>query len=94
MITSNVIKEAPFEHLLPVETALDDIPALALTDPQADHLRHGRVVRVRGAEGRLVVDVEGVGQGDVLYAMSGGRPVAIVRLEGDDLQPVRVLNVM
>ena len=83
----------PFEHLLPVETALDDIPALALTVPQADHLRHGRAVRVRGVGGRPVVDVEGVDDGQVLCAMSGGQPVAIVRLDGEDLQPVRVLNV-
>ena len=83
----------PFEHLLPVETALDDIPALALTVPQADHLRHGRAVRVIGAGGRQVVDLDGVDDGQVMCAMSGGRAVAIVRLSGEDLQPVRVLNM-
>ena len=35
---------AAFEHLLPVETALDDIPALALTDTEANRLRSGQPV--------------------------------------------------
>lgn len=82
----------PFERLLPVETALDGIPALALTVHQAEHLRHGRAVRIAGAGGRPVVDVAVHDDGQILCAMSEGRAVAIVRLEGVELQPVRVLN--
>lgn len=37
---------AHFEHLLPVETVLDDIPALAITGEQAQRLRQGRSVFV------------------------------------------------
>src|SRR4029078_5999898 len=33
---------AASEHLLPLETALDDIPALALTAAEAARLRHGQ----------------------------------------------------
>src|SRR5262249_1866089 len=33
-----------FRHLLPVETALDDIPALALTEAEAHRLRCGQAV--------------------------------------------------
>ena len=79
-------------HLLSVETALDDIPALALNAAQADHLRHGRPVRVQGG-GRSFVAVGDLGEGEVLCAMADGRPVALARLEGDEIRPMRVLNV-
>ena len=35
---------AAFEALLPIETVLDDIPALALTGPEADRLRRGQAI--------------------------------------------------
>lgn len=77
----------PQEYLLPVATGLDDIPALALTEAQAEYLRHGRPVRIESGQ-------TGIGRsGKILCAMSGGYPVALARLEGDDLRPVRVLNL-
>src|SRR3546814_12157909 len=39
-------KDAAHAYLLPVETALDDIPALVVTGPQADRLRHGQPIRI------------------------------------------------
>ncbi len=80
------------EHLLSIETALDDIPALALNAAQADHLRHGRPVRVQGG-GRTFVAIGDLGEGEVLCAMADGRPVALARLEGDEIRPMRVLNI-
>jgi tRNA pseudouridine55 synthase len=83
----------PSAYLLAVETALDDIPALALNAAQADHLRHGRPVRVQGPEGRRFVEVGDLADGDVLCAMAEGRPVALARLEQGEIRPMRVLNV-
>ena len=83
----------PSAYLLAVETALDDIPALALNAAQADHLRHGRPVRVQGPEGRRFVEVGDLADGDVLCAMAEGRPVALARLEHGEIRPMRVLNV-
>ena len=68
-------------YLLAVETALDDIPALSLNAAQADHLRHGRPVRVQGPGGRTFVETGTVDEGSVLCAMAAGRPVALARLE-------------
>ncbi len=81
------------DYLLPVETALDGIPALALTDTQAEHLKHGRTVRVRDTGGRHFVEIGDLGEGEMACAMSGGKPVALTRLQGDEIQPVRVLNL-
>ncbi len=83
----------PSSYLLPVETALDDIPALALTETQAEHLRHGRPVRVRGPGGLRFVDTDGLEENLTVCAMAGDKLVALARLDGDELRPVRVLNL-
>ena len=83
----------PSGYLLPVETALDDIPALALTESQAEHLRHGRPVRVRGPGGLCFVDTDNLEQDLTVCAMAGDQLVALVRLDGDEIFPVRVLNL-
>ena len=70
--------------LVPVVTALDDIPALALTETQADRLRHGQPVL-------LTRDVPS--SGALLRAEFDERLVALVRSDGTSIQPVRVFNL-
>src|SRR5262245_9782628 len=70
--------------LAPVSTALDDIPALALTETQADRLRQGQPVL-------LTRDVPPAGA--LLRAEAGSRLVALVRSDGVALKPVRVFNL-
>jgi len=73
-----------FGALLPVATALDDIPALALTDAQADLLRHGQPVHLPGD----------APPADVLArAEAGSKLVALVRSDGTSIKPVRVFNL-
>jgi tRNA pseudouridine55 synthase len=70
--------------LAPVETALDDIPALALTEAQADRLRQGQPVL-------LTRDVPP--PGTLVRARAGSKLVALVRSDGIALKPVRVFNL-
>jgi len=70
--------------LAPVATALDDIPALALTETQANQLRHGQPVI-------LTRDVPP--SGALVRAETGSKLVALVRSDGVALQPVRVFNL-
>ena len=57
---------AAFEHLQPVETALDGIPALALPGGEAVRLRHGQSVSVfRVADRQRLADLH---EGDLVYA--------------------------
>jgi len=82
---------AAFEHLLPVETALDGIPALTLAGAEANKLRCGQSVPVFRA-----MDLDRFGdlrEGDLMYAVSGGSPVAIGRIDGGCICPMRVLNL-
>ncbi len=69
------------DTLLPVETALDDIPALAVTGPQADRLRSGQEIRV-------------LNQGDGIFrVMNAGTLVALAEIEDGQVRPVRVFNL-
>ena len=75
--------------LAPVATALDDIPALALTETQATRLRQGQPVHLTR---------DALPSGALLRAEQDGKLVALVRPEispvgGAVLQPVRVFNL-
>jgi tRNA pseudouridine55 synthase len=82
---------AAFKHVLPIETALDDIPALALSATEAIRLRSGQPV---GLLHRLDRDrIRGFTPGDMVCAMSEGKLVALTRFEAGELVPVRVMNL-
>jgi tRNA pseudouridine55 synthase len=79
------------QYLIPVETALDDIPALALTEEEAERLRHGRAVEVLRMSDRALLGQ--VGDGAIVWAQSAGRAVALTRVDGHQIRPVRILNL-
>jgi len=82
---------AAFKHVLPIETALDDIPALALSAAEAIRLRSGQPV---GLLHRIDRDrIRGFAPGGMVCAMSEGRLVALTRFEAGELVPVRVMNL-
>lgn len=76
--------------LLPLETALDDIPALALTEAEANCLRRGQAVSMVARINRA--RIEAFENGSIVYASLGGKPVALARYEAGGIHPVRVLN--
>jgi tRNA pseudouridine55 synthase len=75
---------ALFGALAPVATALDDIPALAMTEAQADRLRQGQPV---------LLTRDAPPSGTLRRAESGSKLIALVRSDGAALQPVRVFNL-
>ena len=82
---------ARFEHLLPVETVLDDIPALAVTEDEAARLRMGQSLPMLRTGLRDSVPQAADGAAP-MRAMSGDRLVALVRGENGEIRPVRVIN--
>jgi tRNA pseudouridine55 synthase len=82
---------AAFRHVLPIETALDDIPALALTATEAVRLRSGQPVGLLHRQDRD--RIRGFAPGGMVCAMSEGRLVALTRFEAGELVPVRVMNL-
>jgi len=77
-------------HLLPVETVLDDIPALAMTESEADRLRRGQPVPVIRTVNRE--RIRDLADGTILCAVQNGKLIAYTRLDGRMVHPVRVLN--
>jgi tRNA pseudouridine55 synthase len=80
------------EALLPVETALDDIPALAVTDEDAFRLKQGRPIvlvprQVEAVKARLRPGSRTVS------AMSGGMVVALCEMRAGRLEPSRVFHL-
>jgi tRNA pseudouridine55 synthase len=87
----NMHVAAACEYLLPVETALDDIPALAVTDIEAGRLRNGQAVSLlRKADLDRIASLE---DGETVLAMTGGKAVALARYQAGEIKPVRVLNL-
>jgi tRNA pseudouridine55 synthase len=83
---------APAAELVrPVETALDDIPALAMTADEARRLQNGQGVSALTVARRT--PLSNIGQGTVFCATAQGKPVALARFEGGELRPIRVLNL-
>ena len=80
------------ELLLPVETALDDIPELAVTDEDAFRLKQGRSIvlvprQVESLKARLKPGSRTVS------AMTGGSMVALCEMRAGRLEPSRVFNL-
>jgi tRNA pseudouridine55 synthase len=87
---------AAFERLLPIETVLDDIPALAVTEDEAERLRQGQALAAldTGANGpRWHPRESHPDDGTILLATADGKPVALARFERGCVRPVRVLNL-
>ncbi len=87
---------AAFEHLRPISTALDGIPAVAVTGPDAVRLRSGNPILIRANQFARITEAVPEGddlQGLTVFCSTGeGEPVALVALRAGELRPFRVFN--
>jgi tRNA pseudouridine55 synthase len=77
--------EALITALEPVETALGDLPAIQVSGPDADRLRRGQAVLLRGRDAPIV---EGT-----VYATARGTLVALGEVARGELHPRRIFNL-
>jgi tRNA pseudouridine55 synthase len=75
--------------LLPVATALADIPALALTQAEASALSHGQAISLVDLMGRIPQAANP--DGGLARAMAGSRVLGLCRLEEGWLKPERLM---
>ena len=73
------------DALLPVETALDDIPALAVTRADAARLQRGQAVLLRGRDAP--------NSSGTVYVTVAGRLLALAEIGNGELIPKRVFNL-
>ncbi len=85
LVNSDGGREALLGNILPVETALDGIPALAIGRDDAARLKRGQSILIRGGNAPIL-------QGPV-YATSHGVLIAIGEAERGELHPIRVFNI-
>ena len=78
-------RDALLGVLRPVETALDDIPALAISGQDAARLKRGQPVLIRGRDAPIL-------NGPV-YATSRGKLVAVGEVSQGEMRPTRVFNL-
>jgi len=94
---------AALEHLRPLATALDDIPALAVSGPDSVRLRSGNPILIRAPQfARLTearsasggadegTDIQGL---TVFLSTMQGEPVALAEVAEGELRPFRVFNL-
>jgi len=70
--------------LLPIETALDDIPALAVNGADAARLMRGQAVLLRGRDAPIL--------NGTVAVTTQGQLIALVEADGGELHPKRVFN--
>lgn len=73
------------DALLPVETALDDIPALAVTRADAARLHRGQAVLLRGRDAPSCTGT--------VYVTVAGRLLALAEVGNGEIIPKRVFNL-
>jgi tRNA pseudouridine55 synthase len=78
-------QDALLSAIKPVETALDGIPALAISGDDAARLKRGQSFLVRGGNAPIL-------NGPV-YATSRGVLIAIGEVERGEFHPIRVFNI-
>ena len=71
--------------LLPIEMALDDVPALAVSQSDAASLARGQAVLIRGRDAPIL--------SGPIYATVKGRIIALGEVERGELKPIRVFNL-
>lgn len=89
-----VQNSAPDQVLMPVETALDDIPALAMTASEITRIKQGQTLRLLSKQDLDRLTVAGIGQdSDLILAVGDNKPVALLEKDGVALYPVKVFNL-
>ena len=73
------------DAILPVETALDDIPALAVSRADAARLQRGQAVLLRGRDAPIL-------RGTV-YVTVAGELIALADADRGEIVPKRVFNL-
>ena len=78
-------RDGVLEGLRPVETALDDIPVLAITENDAINLKHGRAI--------VLLPSSELTESEWILAMYDGKAIALCETAEGQLRPKRVFNL-
>ncbi|PZQ43818.1 MAG: tRNA pseudouridine(55) synthase TruB [Micavibrio aeruginosavorus] len=90
-------KPSPEQVLLPLQTALDDIPVLALKEQEATRLKNGNVLTLLSKpdlERMSSAGIDWESRNNVTALTTfGKKAIALVEVTGPELHPIRIFNV-
>ncbi len=93
----NADKPSPEQVLLPLQTALDDIPVLALREQEAARLKNGNVLTFLSKPDLERMTLAGIewGSKNIVTALAtyDKKAIALVEIEGPELHPIRIFNI-
>lgn len=86
------------EATLGIETALDDIPALPLSDQEASRLRNGQKIIFSSRPDMDRLNAHGINpltaKDEIILAVNdNGKPLGLVRVNGVSMKPERLFNL-
>jgi tRNA pseudouridine55 synthase len=94
---------AALEQILPISTALDDIPALAVTGSDSVRLRSGNPILIRAPQMARLASAQGASETGreggsiqgltVFLSTAKGEPIALAEVAEGELRPFRVFNM-
>jgi len=85
---------APDQVLMPVETVLDDIPALAMTALEISRIKQGQTLKFLSRQDIERLTVAGIDETTTLVlAVGDNKPLALLEKNGIELHPVKVFNL-
>jgi tRNA pseudouridine55 synthase len=77
--------------VLSVGAALAGIPVLSLTEVEARRLQNGQAIAALPVASRSAVP--GLAAECLVCATAKGKPVALARIRGGEIRPLRILNL-
>lgn len=84
----------PDQVLMPVETVLDDIPALAMTGSEISRIRQGQTLKFLSRQDVDRLSVAGIDEmTELVLAIGDNKPLALLEKQGIELHPVKVFNL-
>lgn len=84
----------PDQVLMPVETVLDDIPALAMTGSEVSRIKNGNSVSfVARPDYDRLLKAGIADETELVLAKDGAKPLALLEKDGVTLHPVKVFNL-
>jgi tRNA pseudouridine55 synthase len=84
----------PDQVLMPVETALDDIPALAMTAEEISRIKQGQSLKFLSRPDQDRLSVAGIDETtDLVLAIGDNKAIALLEKDGAQFHPVKVFNL-
>ena len=84
-----------FSKILPIETVLDDIPALVLNKTEARQIKQGQKLELNSLESidHFLKTNPNYNKFEKIYAIENNDPIALIKIYEGIVKPTRVINL-